>query len=99
MASPQERESVLTRAQRKVLADLEFFQDSDGRARLSVRELADLTGFSRSHVGRAIAQLNDLNLILSAPGTSGKRTAHRILHQVLELSEPDPCQNGGGGNQ
>ena len=87
MASPQERESVLTRAQRKVLADLELLQDRDGQTRLSLSELAELTGFSRATVRRSIWQLNDLQLILTAPGHPGRRTVHRLTRRVLKPSE------------
>ena len=50
MKSAQERIPVLTRAQRKVLADIELFQDNYGRTRLSLNQMAETSGVPRSTI-------------------------------------------------
>ncbi len=82
------RNVALTRAQRKTLADIELLRDRDGLTRLSCREIAELTGIPKSTVAYSITRLNDLRLIFTQTGNSGRRTVHRLLSHAPLRSEP-----------
>ena len=83
MASPQERIPVLTRSERKVLADLQLLQNKSGKATLSSRNLAELTGLSGCGVRKAIDRLNELQLIKTYTGSVNHRPSeHTVLWQV-----------------
>jgi DNA-binding GntR family transcriptional regulator len=86
MSTAPERRTTLTRAQRKVLADIELFSDRQNRAVLSSRGLAETTGLSRRTVQAAIDRLNELQLIRTVTGTRTRPSEHRLV----------PVRLGGG---
>ena len=81
--------AALTRAEKKILADLQLFQDKHGVTRLSVRQIADVTGVPRSSVCRTIDKLNEAQLIQTLTGTSIYPTIHRIRFQ--DSLRPESC--------
>ena len=72
-------EVQLTRAQRKVLADLELFSGESQRVVISSRRLAQYTGLSRPTVLSALAALNDRQLIQTHTPRAPKTSEHILL--------------------
>jgi hypothetical protein len=69
----------LTRAQRKVLADLDLFSDGKEQVVISSRKLAETTGLSRPTVLAALEQLNELRVIQTLHGGPRRASSHRLL--------------------
>ncbi len=82
MSNAPERISKLTRAQRKVLADLELFSDDDRRVAIASRKLAETTGLSRTTVRVALSDLNDLGLIRTYAPHRPRASEHTLLFPV-----------------
>jgi hypothetical protein len=72
-------EVQLTRAQRKVLADLELFSDDQRRAVISTRKLVATTGLDLKTVLAAINRLNELQLIRTYIPPRRKTAEHTLL--------------------
>lgn len=72
----------LTRAQKKVLADLELFSDGQESVVISSRKLAESTGLSRPTVLTALEALNELQLITTCPRRPPGPGRYRLLFPV-----------------
>ena len=78
----------LTRAQRKVLADLLLFRNSRNETELSYRQLAETTGLPRMTVWISINRLNELRLVNTVAVGRVKPAKHTLLPRVLVRAEP-----------
>ena len=78
----------LTRAQRKVLADLLLFRNSRNETELSYRQLAETTGLSRMTVWFSVDRLNELKLVRTVAVGRAQPAKHQILGRVLVQLEP-----------
>jgi DNA-binding MarR family transcriptional regulator len=85
MSEAQTRLYHLTPAQKKVLAHIEICKDSHDRLIQSTREIAEGTNISQSAVLRALAGLNDLQLIWTTPGTPKRPSEHSLLFGSVRL--------------
>jgi DNA-binding MarR family transcriptional regulator len=79
MLNAPPRVPMLTRAQKKVLADLDLFSDGKAQVVISSRQLAETTGLSRPTVLSALEQLNELQLIQTLRGGPRRASLHRLL--------------------
>lgn len=89
------RAHQLTRAQTKVLAHIAMCRDSNDRLIESTRRTAEATGLTQYTVLRALAQLNDLRLIWTHPGSTNRPSEHVLL--VQDPGRPELIRRAGAG--
>lgn len=92
----QPRALELTRAQKKVLADLLLFRDKHNEVTFSPQQLAETTGLPVTTVASIIYRLNDLGLIRTVEGSPKVTLRHRVCVQGLGTLKPVRSAAAGG---
>jgi predicted transcriptional regulator len=74
---------ALTRAERKVLADLQLFSDDTGHVAISTRQLAETTGLSQSGIASILRRLADKRLIATCKRPRRMGCEYTVIHKPV----------------